>query len=474
MRILLIYPPNNPHVLAPSNFEPLALEILAALVPEHDVMILDMRYESYPSLKYALDHFRPDITGLSCNNTEQVSRSVEVMNFIRSHDPACVNIVGGHHVTLIPRDFYLPSVDFIFTGWAERSFPEFIDAVVRGTSTDTIQGIITLQNGQPVSEMENLFDLQAGEIPFPDRNVTKKYWNQYRNEIRYPTALVNTSRGCPFRCTFCSNWKATHGHYLTRPAEDVFYEICGLPRKVSRIFFADDNSFMDTVNAEKLCDLIRISGIKYKYSGYCRSDTIVRHPVLLKKWKEIGLENLCVGFEGIDEEGLRKVNKATRESTNAGAIKVLHEVGVPFRSYFLIDPDFEPQQFNRILAYVEKHHLVNPMFTIMTPLPGTDYYNQVSDRIHMSFDYFDNMHAVIPTRMNPGEFYLSTVKLFLTSYSFPRHISMRLLKLMNWVTGQKEKNRYLQLMPLMRLVLLRIYAIFLIRRLRSFALKNEE
>jgi radical SAM superfamily enzyme YgiQ (UPF0313 family) len=473
MRILFIYPPNNPHVLTPSNFEPLALEILATLVPGHDVLILDMRYESYASLKQALSHFRPDITGLSCNNTVQVSRSVEVVNFIRAHYPSSLNLVGGHHVTLIPWDFYLPSVDFIFTGWAERSFPEFIDAYGNGRPTDAIAGIITLQNGKPIREMENRFDIQASEIPFPDRNVTRKYWNHYRNEIRYPTALVNTSRGCPFRCTFCSNWKATHGHYLTRPAEDVFYEISQLPRRVSRIFFADDNSFMDTVNAEKLCDLILGSGLKYKYSGYCRSDTIVRHSALLKKWREIGLENLCVGFEGIDEEGLKKVNKATRESTNASAIKVLHEIGVPFRSYFLIDPDFESQQFNRILTYVKEHHLVNPMFTIMTPLPGTDYYNQVRDRIHLSFDYFDNMHAVVPTRMNTREFYLNTIRLFLASYSFPRHIGMRFLKIRNIFTDQKEKNRYLQLMPLMRLVLLRLFGMLLIRKLRNFALEND-
>ena len=469
MRILLIYPPNNPTVLSPSNFEPLALEILTALIPDHDVQIMDMRYETYPSLKQMLNYFKPELTGISCNCTVQVSRSIEVINFIHSQLPSSCIIVGGHHATITPWDFYLPTVNYLFSGWAERSFPRFIDAFSRGEPVEAVPGVITLQQGAPLHEAENLFDLKASEIPFPDRKATKKYWNHYRNEIRYPTALVNTSRGCPFRCTFCSNWKFTRGHFMTRPAEDVFHEICELPRKVSRIFFADDNSFMDTINAEKLCDLISIKGLNYKYSGYCRSDTIVKHPVMLQKWRKIGLENLCVGLEGIDEAGLKRVNKAARESTNASAIKVLHEIGIPFRSYFLIDPDSEPQQFKRILAYVKKHQLVNPIFTIMTPLPGTEYYDQVKDRIQVGYDYFDSMHAVIPTRMNSREFYLNTLKLFLRSYSFPRHLGMRFLKMMNSLTGRQEKNRTIQLLPLTRLILLRFYGFFLIRKLRRFA-----
>lgn len=471
MRILLIYPPNNPHVLAPSNFEPLALEILAALVPDHDVLIMDMRYESYASLKQTLNYFRPEITGVTCNNTLHVSKTIEVLEYVKSVFPASINILGGHHPTIVPKDFYLPSVDFIFIGWAEQSFPLFIEAIRANQLTDAIPGLIKLMNGLPVHRVENPFNLKAEAIPFPDRQSTKLYWNKYRNEIGYRTALVNTARGCPYRCSFCSIWKANQGHFLIRPAEAVFYELCELPRSVRHVFFADDNTFIDTKNAETLCDLIRISGIKHKYSGYCRTDTIIRHPQLMKKWREIGLDNLCVGFEGIDEEGLKKVNKSNKEQNNALAASILHEAGVPFRSYFLIHPDFESNDFVRILAYVKKHHLVNPMFTIITPLPGTDYYDQVKDRLSLSYDYFDFFHAIVRPKMEIREFYTSILNLFMTAYSFRRHMGIRWLKTWNLITGQSVKNRYLQIMPLKRLILLRLVSIYLRRRVFRFVRK---
>jgi radical SAM superfamily enzyme YgiQ (UPF0313 family) len=175
MRILLLYPPDNPKVIAPSNFEPLALEVLTALVPEHKVIVFDMRYETYDSLHRLLHSFLPEITGLTCNNTIHVSKSIQVLDYIRSTFPASINILGGHHPSIIPGDFYLPSVDYIFIGWAEESFPLFIDAIQHNKPTDSISGMIALRNGEPVHRVENPFDLKPEAIPFPDRQSTRRY-----------------------------------------------------------------------------------------------------------------------------------------------------------------------------------------------------------------------------------------------------------------------------------------------------------
>lgn len=468
MRILLIYPPNNPYVLAPSNFEPLALEILAALVPDHQVIVFDMRYETFSSLLKILHSYQPEITGLTCNNTLHVNKSLEILDFVRSTFPASINILGGHHPTIVPDDFYRPSLDFIFLGWAEKSFPCFIKAKENHKSTEAIPGLITLNNGIPVHRLENPFDLKAHEIPFPARQSTRRYWNRYRNEIGFRTALVNTARGCPFRCSFCSVWKATKGHFLVRPAEAVFYELTELPSNARHVFFADDNTFIDTKNAETLCDLIRLSGIRQKYSGYCRTDTIIRYPYLMKKWKKIGLENLCVGFEGIDEEGLKKFNKLNREVNNSNAARILHGTGIPFRSYFLIDPEFQEQDFHRILAYVRQHYLINPIFTIITPLPGTDYYEEVRERISLGYDYFDFMHPIVLPKIGLKKFYGQVIKLFMKSYSFRRHFGLRMLMVWNCITGRPDRNHFLPVMPLTRLVLLRILSIALKRKINRF------
>lgn len=376
MKIMLIYPPENSVVLAPSRYEPLALEVLAATIPGHDVEIIDMRFESYSTLDSVLETFSPKIVGVTVNNTIQVRQGLEVLEFIKHNHPASITIVGGHHPSIVPEDFYRPSIDYLFIGWAEKSFPLFIKNFEDGNPLNNIPGIIILKNGILVSKVENSYDLQPHEIPFPRRDLTRKYWKKYRNEIGLKTALVNTARGCPFKCAFCSVWKATRGHYLVRPAEDVFKELISLPTEISNVFFADDNTFIDIKNAEKLCRMINESGMKRKYSGYCRSDTVIKHPDLLRQWRRIGLDNICVGFEATDDQDLKVINKSNSTVNNEKAAWILHDIGLPFRSYFLISSDFEEHDFKRISDYVKRLRLINPMFVVMTPLPGTDLWEK--------------------------------------------------------------------------------------------------
>jgi len=79
MKILLIYPPQSAEAIAPSNFEPLALEILASTIPDHYVKIFDMRFENLSSLKYELNFGTPDVVGLSVNNTIQVNQALKLL-----------------------------------------------------------------------------------------------------------------------------------------------------------------------------------------------------------------------------------------------------------------------------------------------------------------------------------------------------------------------------------------------------------
>jgi len=454
MKILLIHPPKNKVALAPSNFEPLALEILAATVPTHKVHILDMRFETSDTLKKTISGFRPSLVGITVNNSLDVSTAFKLLKKIHKTDPSIHIAIGGHHPTSIPSDFYTPEVDTIFTGWADKSFPAYVNAMETGMTPDEIPGLIILENGLPVSIQKNQYDLLPDEIPFPNRELTKKYRKRYRNEIGFRSALVNTTRGCPFRCKFCSVWTAVEGHYVVRKAEHVFQEIQNLPKNQKRVFFADDNTFIDTENALKLCFLIKQSGIKIKYSGYCRTDTIVKHPDMLRQWKAIGLDNLCVGFEATDEEGLQMINKSNHTKNNEKAAEILHEIGLPFRSYFLVNADFKENDFKKISDYINRLNLINPMFVVMTPLPGTELFNKEKSRINKSYDYFDFGHWVLPTKLNEQTFYQNYVGLYDSAYSFKRHLNLLYRNMINNFAPVGKNNDHLQFIPLIRLLLL--------------------
>ena len=465
MKILFVYPPRSPKVLAPSNFEPLALEILASTVSDHEVKIIDLRFESISMLGRLLSSYIPDIVGITVNNTIHVNQALKVLKFIRLNNPNGINIVGGHHPSLTPQDFYTEYVDAIFLGWAEKSFPQYVKSIATNGPLDSIPGVVILRSRIPISQNSNFYDLDPDDIPFPDRSLPQKYRKRYRDELGRRTALVNTARGCPYRCSFCACWKAAGGNYLVRSAEDVFKEIISLPLDVRRVFFADDNTFFDINRAEDLYGLIKKSRIKKKYSGYCRSDTIVKYPSLFRRWKEIGLDNLAIGFESTDNNILKKLNKANYIEINQKAVRILRDIDLKFRSYFLIDPDFEERDFHEILDYVKQFNIIRPMFTILTPLPGTQLYEEKKSRINMSYDYFDFMHWVFPTKMKAKKFYKSFVGLYYKAYSFRRHIKILLRNYFNRIKRYRSGEKQIQCISLKDLILLKIVAYPLWRKL---------
>lgn len=458
-RVLLIYPPNNEVSLSPAHFEPLGLEILAATIPEHEVIILDLRFENFKALDRHIDSFRPHIAGITINNAIAVKQAKKVLEHIRNRNPEVKLVIGGHHVTMMPQDFHIPSVDAIFLGWAEKSFPAFIKSFEKGKSVERIDGIQVLKKGKVILKNEPQWDLKAEEIPLPRRDLIKKYQNKYRNEMGFKTALINTTRGCANRCSFCAVWQVCGGRVLIREPEDVFHEIASIPDDVHRIFFADDNTFIHTASAQKLCRLIREKGIKKKYHGYCRSDTIIMHPDLIREWKKIGLDNLCVGFEGIDNNRLNLLNKKNTAANNEEAARILNEIGVPFRPNFLIEPTFEEDDFENLMRYVASNNLKSPVFPILTPVPGTLYYREVKDKIILDYDFFDMAHSTIQTSLPPREFYRQWMRLYKKSYCLRKNLLSMILRTTAKICGSKKLvSKYVHL-KLGNLLLLKIRAI---------------
>jgi len=467
MNLLLLYPPDNPELLVKYAFEPLGLETIAATVPEHDVQIVDMRMESYKGLDRILAEFQPQLIGVSVNNTIYVNEARQLMRHVRAKLPEAALVVGGQHVSAVPQDFYHPDVDAIFTGWADTSFPAYVKALANDRPPEDIPGLIVLEEGKVVMKSPNsFFRIKPEDIRTPRRDLIKKYWKKYRNEVLTRTALVNTARGCPFKCSFCSVWKSVGGHFMVRSAEDVFEELKSLPKDVRFVFFADDNTFVNVKRANRLAELIENSDLKLQYSGYCRSDTIVRYPEMIERWHKIGLVNLCVGFEAVDNEQLKKINKKNKSDINQQAAELLHSMGQHFRPHFLVDPDFEKPEFKKIWEYVDRLGLASPVFTMLTPLPGTEFYEANKSRIHKGYDFFDFAHWVYPPRLGPEKFLENYSGLYHRAYSIRRHTKIFLRKWADRLRGKPTNGQHHMHIPLLKLLIFRMVSIFWERKLR--------
>ncbi|HNS16970.1 MAG TPA: radical SAM protein [Bacteroidales bacterium] len=465
MKILLIHPPNSKASIAPGRFEPLALEVLAALVPDHDVSILDLRIDTYRVLDDQIASFHPVIAGITVNNSIHVIQAKKLISYIHNRYPEMIQVVGGHHATMLPVDFRVPGIHAIFLGWAEKSFPAYIESFENGKPFDQIQGVEILDHGKVLFHNDNRYDLKASDIPYPRRDLVARYLKKYHSDMGFRTSLVNTTRGCANRCSFCSVWQAAGGRIIIRSAEDVFNEIASLPKFIPRVFFADDNTFLNPENALRLCRLIKEANIRKKYSGYCRSDTITRHPDMMREWREIGLDNLCVGFETTSDDQLNDLNKKNTLTNNEEAARILNDIGIPFRPHFLVDPGFKKEDFSRVIHYVTKNNLKSPIFPILTPIPGTKYHSEVKKNIILSYDYFDFAHAVVTTRLSPRGFYTEWIQLYFSSYPIRKNLKRFLLRNLARMTGNKDGVKMNSHIRLINLFLLRFVGIFLYLKL---------
>ncbi|MDY6892674.1 MAG: radical SAM protein [Chloroflexota bacterium] len=422
MKVLLVQPTKAPITIGGEDiqlYEPLALEYIASgIISEHEVRILDMRIEN--SLLATLNEFKPDVVGLT-SYTVNVNTVKGLSRDIKNWNPKTFIVVGGHHATVSPDDFLIPSIDLIVRGEGVLVFKQVIERIEKGDGFDGIPGI-AMRKGEGIvkTPMEPLVDFDI--LPFPERGLTEKYRNSYFGEWMKPLASIRTSKGCPFRCNFCAQWKINEGRYLRRSPEKIVEELGTIHEKF--VFFADDESLTDYNRMKTLARLIKEAGLKQRYFLYSRSDTVVKHPDLLEMWRSVGLERVFVGLEFFRDEDLKYISKKSTIDDNKEAVRILHDLDISIYASFIIRPEFNREDFKAFKRYCRELNLDFATFAVLTPLPGTDFYNEVeSQLITHNYDYFDFIHTLLPTTLPLKDFYEELHNLYRQAIPATRQLS---------------------------------------------------
>jgi hopanoid C-3 methylase len=417
MKILLIQPAKAPITVGGEDihlYEPLALEYLAAgVAADHDVRIFDMRLE--PDLARALEESAPDVVGITAY-TVHVNTVRRLFEQVKAWNPRTLTVVGGHHATVAPGDFLSPYIDLIVRGEGVAAFKEIVERRERGAAFDPY-----LTGLSDLSDLSPAVDLDA--IPLPRRDLTAQHRARYFSEWMKPMASMRTSKGCPHRCSFCALWKLTGGRYLRRRPERIVEELAGIDEEC--VFFADDESLVDVERMKTLARLIGDARITKRYYLYGRSDTIARNPELLEMWRKIGLERVFVGLEFCSDEDLRYIGKGSTAADNARAVKILHDLDIEISASLIVRPDFGREQFAALGRYCRDLDLNFAGFAVLTPLPGTDLYEQVQEQLlTRDNDYYDFIHTVLPTTLPLREFYREYARLFTDAIPMARQLSI--------------------------------------------------
>ena len=424
MKVLLVEPPVSSFDVPTKIFEmppPYHLEVLAGkLVSNHDVHILDMRIDE--DLDTELSMFKPDVVGCSCvaANSHLVK---QVLRRVKEIGLDIITVVGGHHPSLMPEDCNEAFIDAVVIGEGEETLYEFVRACESRRNWREIPGIAyrSKEGEFRINQYRELMDLD--ELPTPARNLTQHHREKrlyFRGNWR-PLDCTITSRGCPNKCTFCGLWKINRGKYRARSPRLIAEELESITAR--NIKFSDDNTLDHVENASALADEIKRRGIKKRYELYGRVDTVVRRPDLVEKWRDVGMELLLLGLEACDDQALKEMRKKTTTQMNRRAIEVCHANGVEIAAYLIVDPAFDHEDFGRLSEYVEENNLTHPVFTILSPFPGTDLYNMVKENlITEGFELMDFFHTVLPTKLSLDEFYEEFLALYRRAYPFKKFI----------------------------------------------------
>lgn len=384
--------------------EPLSLEALAGNLDYHEVKIVDLKAAPDTFIEILTD-FHPGIVGIT-GVTCEANNMLRLASMAKATVKATV-VVGGIHASNDPYFFNRSDIDYIVLGLGKLSFGELLTALESGERSDTIPGIIkTNPRGQLTFTQRRYSSDDLVEEKPPRYDLVNQYREHYiLQKFGFRIGFVSSAFGCPHRCSFCCIEHIAGGHYLTHEPKTVIRDI-GLLGDIPLIRLVDANSFGNIAHARALCESIQKAGIQKGFVVDVRSDAVVRHADLFVEWKKAGLRSVIVGFEEIDDGKLHEMEKVNTVAINSEAIRILHDIGITVVGDFIISPDYDESQFEAMSVYIEENHIDLPMFSILTPLPGTSLYELMKERIiNHNLDFYTLTNAVIPTRMAEKAFY---------------------------------------------------------------------
>jgi radical SAM superfamily enzyme YgiQ (UPF0313 family) len=386
--------------------EPLGPICVAACLEAegHECKVFDLRIDGEEHGLDLCKRFAPDVVGLQCNFTTERNRTVRLAQRIKRENPGVFVVVGGHDASRDPNWFHHDVIDAVAVGDGEEVMPPMVDAIQRHHDLATIPGLMLHRDGRWISTGHAPTRKNLDDYPLPARHLIEHYADHYYINFHKPLALMETARGCPFKCNFCSVWKFHESTFREKSPERVVRELQAI--KAEAIFITDDIFWMNVRRGEQMARQIKAAGIKKFFTVQTRTDIICKFPHLIEMWKDCGKLAIFLGLESVTDEGLKAVNKKNTADNNVKAIKILQDLGVGFTPNFIVDPAWTRDDFKRLRDWIDHTGAYNSGFSVLTPLPGTDLWDTAKDRVTThDWEMYDIVHAVLPTTLSLDDFY---------------------------------------------------------------------
>lgn len=320
--------------------EPLTIAVLNSMIPERfEREFFDDRIET---INYDTE---TDIVFITVE-TYTAKRAYYIASEFRKRGKKV--IMGGYHVTLCPEEAILYA-DSIMVGNADRIISGVLSDIENGTLQPRYDGGTCIM------------------YKMPDRSIYADKMKKY-----LPVSLVETGRGCYHNCEFCSIAGYYHQCYIHREVADIIAEIKSCKHKI--FFFVDDSIFSNKAFAKEL--FLELKKLNIIWTTQITLD-IARDDEMLHLMKESGCEMVLIGFESIESDNLKQMNKGWSErlGEREALIQKIHDVGIGIYASFVFGFDSDSEEtFKATLAFCQKHQFFVVAFNHLLIFPNTKTY----------------------------------------------------------------------------------------------------
>ncbi|GBE57900.1 ribosomal protein S12 methylthiotransferase RimO [bacterium BMS3Abin01] len=376
MKILIIQPYHKSNVKTRGRIymSQLTLPLMAALTPsKHQVSVID---ENVEPLDFNVDADLISITAL----TPTAPRAYEIADEFRRRGKKVV--LGGVHPSLMAEEA-AAHADAVVVGESEDSWPQLL---------------ADLEDGGMQSRYLAEVKPDLVGLPMPRRDLMKE--DAYLNIPK-----VETSRGCPYRCSFCSTTVFYGPRMRFRPVEEVVKEVRDAQHRF--VFFTDNNITANKKYAKRLFRALEPLGIHWLSQG---SIDMADDPELMDLAQRSGCAGMLVGFESLSDENIEGMGKkaSNRVAEYEDKIKVFHSYKIGLIGCFVFGFDGDDKSvFKKTVKFIKRNNIDCPQLTVLTPYPGTAIRSELESRgriIHSHWEKYDVGNVTfIPKKMTAAE-----------------------------------------------------------------------
>ncbi|CAC11633.1 P-methyltransferase related protein [Thermoplasma acidophilum] len=420
MKVLLIKPLNPTGSGYTTKFgflpTPLGLQVLAAqarAIGINDVRIVDMEADDLTAdqmVEY-VERWRPDVIGITLHATAAHAFSQDLAKRIKAiYNPLIV--AGGHQATFVPGELLDNGFDIIVLGEGDEAFRDVLEHYRDNADFSDIPGIIFKSGNMKIrTEKRELID-DLDRLPIPAFDLVDKERYTFKVFGEGSVATVETARGCPYACDFCSV-TPTWGNKWRNKSNDRIMEELRIVKSLGYrwVFFTDD-IFVVYPNVKQRSDLFdRIieEDLGLKFIVQMRADVTSKNPDLIRKASQAGLTIAFLGIESGSEEVLKAMHKGIMTSASVNAVKILTQnnivvlggmmLGAPYESFRDM---MKTIKFSRVLARAGIDAI---QISTYTPLPGTRIFLDAlrkNEIFTLDWSRYDILTPVAKTRVNPA------------------------------------------------------------------------